>query len=383
MINDDRPLQQFRYPDMPRWWLLLGLFVLCLAINLAWGLLHYANATDKNVSSWTFWTHALGFGFVAACTVIASVLTGFSLMTISVAKRNRALALQHDWQQRRMQEGAAVCHSLLLGPACRCRADRQQLVQDPPALPLPMEILGEWRIPDLTAPDSDMSIREAQLATTLANSLASSWPNAGSPQAVAWSGSSTAWQAFATTLQQQGIVCPGIAHPLPDIEALDLWIDQLHDETAPLALIMLAGTHLPTKVEDGTTAMRPCEAAFVLCLQAQAPAAPMLHRPVQIRGSADLRRAQRNAALEQAPGFIQLYPQPVDEAAEAEWVNTPLKLQDYWGALGPLTPWVMLLSTLDRAQQSQQAVGWHTQRGDQAWAGVVLPSTPPHTGEET
>jgi len=33
MINDDRPLQQFRYPSVPRCWLLLGLFVLCLGIG--------------------------------------------------------------------------------------------------------------------------------------------------------------------------------------------------------------------------------------------------------------------------------------------------------------------------------------------------------------
>lgn len=383
MINDERPLQQFRYPAMPRWWVWPGLLVLCLAINLAWSLLHYANATDRNVSSWTFWTHALGYGFMAGCTLIASVLAGFSLMTIRVTKQNRILALRHDWQQRRMQEGAAVCHSVLLGPACLSRADRQQLVQDAPTHPHPTEMLGEWRLPDLAAPDSEMSTREAQLAASLANRLVSSWPSPATPQAVAWAGSSTAWHAFSATLQQQGIACPAIAHPLPDIEALDFWIDQLHDEAAPLALIMLAGIHIPPTAEDGTTAMCPCEAGFAVCLQATAAASTMLHRPVQTHGSADLRRAQRNARQEKAPAFIQLYPQHLAYAAEAEWAATPLQLQAYWGDVGPLVPWILLLSALDRAEQSGQPLGWHIQQEDQAWAGVVLPATIPQQGAAT
>ena len=180
MRNDQRPLQQFRYPALPRWWWLLGLFLLCLAINLGWGLLYYAKTADKSVSSLTFWTHALGYGLAVACALLASILAGFSVMTLRVSQQNRKLAAQHDWQQRRMQEGAAVLHSVLLGPACLTETDRQQLVQDAPTQAVPTEAFGEWRIPDLTGSDSDNAGRAAQLAGALARRLAAAWPVSGS-----------------------------------------------------------------------------------------------------------------------------------------------------------------------------------------------------------
>lgn len=379
MRNDPRPLQQFRYPSLPRWWLLLGLFLLCLAINLVWGLLYYANATDKPVSSITFWTHALGYGLAAACTLLASTLAGFGVMTLRVSQQNRRRATQHAWQQRRMQEGAAVFHSALLGPACLAKDDRQHLVQDTPTLEQPIEIFGTWRIPDLAGTDSDVTVREQQLAIALATHLASNWPGSERPHAVAWLGSPIGWHAFHAALQKQKIACPEEARPLPDIEALDEWIDHLHDEARPLTLVLLAGIHLAAAPPNAQASI-PCEAGFALCLQTPDPTSAMLHRPVQIRGCADLHRAQQNAGLQQAPGFIQLYPQHVAYAAEAEWVAIPLKLQAYWGDVGPLAPWILLLSALDRAQQSGQPSGWHIQQEDQTWAGVVLAAAAPHLG---
>lgn len=383
MINDDRPLPQFRYPTLPRWWLLLGLLLLCLAINLGWGLLYYANAADRTVSSLTFWTHALGFGLAAGCALLASVLAGFSLMTMRVSWHNRKLAAQHDWQQRRMQEGAAVFHSLLLGPACLTEDDRQQLVQDAATLPLPTATFGEWRIPDLAGSESDLARRAEQLAIALATRLAKSWPGTRRPEAVAWLGSDRAWQVFRLTLQEQGIACPEMARPIQDIEDLDRWIDSLHDETGRHALVMLAGIHLPDAATNSVSATPSAEAGFVLCLERPSAAARTLYRPVQIRGSADLRRAQHNAALERAPVFIQFAAQPVDCAAEAEWVAKPLKIAEYWGDAGPSIPWILLLSALDRADATGQPVGWHVQTAQHAWAGVVVPPAPLHQGENT
>ncbi|NWK78780.1 hypothetical protein [Aquitalea sp. LB_tupeE] len=383
MRNDLRPLQQFRYPVLPRWWWLLGLFLLCLAINLGWGLLYYAKTADKSVSSLTFWTHALGYGLAVACVLLASILAGFSVMTLRVARQNRKLAAQHTWQQRRMQEGAAVLHSVLLGPACLNEADRQQLVEDAPTRAAPIEAFGEWHIPDLSGSDSDNASRAVQLAGALASRLAASWPVSAQPQTVAWRGSPASWQAFQAALQKEGIRCPQRVKSLADIEDLDVWIDQLHDEAAPLKQVMLAGLNIPTGTPATGQAAMPCEAGFALLLQASVPASAMLHRPVEIEGSADLRRAQHNAALDRAPGFIQLQPQHVACAAEAEWVATPLKLPDYWGDVGPLAPWVLLLSALDRAQLSGQPVGWHVQQAAQTWAGLVLPPTNLEQGEQS
>lgn len=383
MRNDQRPLQQFRYPALPRWWWLLGLFLLCLAINLGWGLLYYAKTADKSVSSLTFWTHALGYGLAVACALLASILAGFSVMTLRVSQQNRKLAAQHDWQQRRMQEGAAVLHSVLLGPACLTEADRQQLVQDAPTQAVPTEAFGEWRIPDLTGSDSDNAGRAAQLAGALARHLAAGWPVSAQPQAVAWLGSPASWQAFQAELQNQGIRCPQLVRPLANIAALDVWIDQWHDETAPLTQVLLAGVQLAVATQPDAPAAMPCEAGFALLLQGSAPASAMVYRPVEIEGSADLHRAQHNAALDRAPGFIQLQPQHVTCAAEAEWAATPLKLSDYWGDVGPLAPWVLLLSALDRAQLSGQPVGWHLQQAEQTWAGVVMPPTTLDQGEQT
>lgn len=445
MQASENQLRQEALPGKPRWPRYVILILACTLLSTLISLYTTAVNTAKAAPLTGFWLKAAAPGFLLASFWTLLRYSGWLLAGWIVDHRNALhLAAYHQEEQRR-QARLYIPHIALLGPACMHAGDRQILLRQQRAKPvpfcnlLPVPQFESAAPPYLAEPesiteaddgqqDTDAAIWQADAAdeeavaddetgeemdipleddaavsamtsgedeqeqplptahylpVKLATMMAD-WPLAvwHATVAVSWHGSEDAWLRFRQHASELGIFLTSRPQRLHSPEDIDLVIDALHTRQHS-GYHLLAGIVTPAASFGASHGPPAAEAAFAM-LASNTGDGASLSRPVLFRASEHLALAQRNAALASPPtSFFSLDQDSSAALSDAGWQIDAVEHEPYWGNPGALGCWVMAAMALEAAMLRQQAVGWHARQENQHWAGIALPPEAGTTGAST
>ncbi|BBF87060.1 hypothetical protein DLM_3472 [Aquitalea magnusonii] len=442
MQASENQLQQETLPGKPRW---PRYVMLILASTLLSTLLStYTTAVSTAAPLTGFWLKAAAPGFMLSCFWTLLRYSGWLLAGWIVAHRNALHLAAYQQEEQRRQARLYIPHIALLGPACLYAGDRQVLLRQQRAKPVPFcnllavpqcesaappylaepESISEadgqqdtdaamWdayaagdeavaddesseeigipladdaAVSDMTSGEEEQEQRlpAAQYLPAQLATMLAEWPrpvlNPSVP--VSWSGSEDAWLRFRQHASELGIFLTAHPQRLHNPEDIDLVIDALHARQHA-SYHLLAGIVTPVASFGASHGPPAAEAAFAM-LASNTPAGGSLSRPVLFSTPEHLALAQRNAALANPPAsFFSLNRDSPEALSAAGWQIDAVEHEPYWGNPGALGCWIMAAMAVEAAMLRQQAVGWHAQQAHQHWAGMALPPESTTTGAST
>jgi hypothetical protein len=442
MQASENQLRQETMPGKPHWLRYVMLILACALLSTLISTYTTAVNAAKAAPQAGFWLKAAAPGFLLASFWTVLRYSFWLLAGWIVDYRNGLhLAAYHQEEQRRKAR-LYIRHIALLGPACMHAADRQILLRQqrakpvpfsdllqvpqcesaaPPYLAEPEPIVEEdgkqdtdeamWKIypagdnaftddetseendapvaddvaasPEMTSAEEDQQQRlpPAHYLPAKLATLLSEWPLAvlNTSVPVYWCGSEDTWLRFRQHASTLGIFLTARPQRLHSPEALDQVIDQLH--ARPHASYhLLAGIVMPSASFGASHGPPAAEAAFAM-LASNTGDGASLSRPVLFSAPDHLALAQSNAAqANPPPSFFSLEHDIPAALSDAGWQMDALEHIPYWGNPGALGCWVMAAMALEAATLRQHAIGWHGRQENQHWAGIALPSTTSQTG---
>lgn len=445
MQASENQLRQEAKPGKPRWPRYVMLIVVCTILSTLISFYTTAVNSTKDAPLTGFWLKAAAPGFMLSCFWTLLRYSGWLLAGWIVDHRNAMhLAAYHQEEQRRKAR-LYIPHIALLGPACLHAGDRQVLLRQQRAKPVPFcNLLAVPQFESAAPPylaepestteaedgqqDSDAAIWQAYAADDEAvaddktgeeidillvdDATASDMPSGEEEQeqplpaaqylpaklaammadwppvvwhtsvAVSWHGSEDAWLRFRQHASELGILLTSQPQRLHSPDDIDLVIDALHARQHS-GYHLLAGIVTPAASFGASHGPPAAEAAFAM-LASHIGAGASLSRPVLFRAADHLALAQRNAALASPPtSFFSLNRDSPEELSAAGWQIDAVEHEPYWGNPGALGCWIIAAMALEAAMLRQQAVGWHARQENQHWAGIALPPEAGTTGAST
>ncbi|WP_159874810.1 hypothetical protein [Aquitalea denitrificans] len=444
MQASENQLQQETLPGKPRWPHYVMLILACTLLSTLISTYTTAVSTAKAAPLTGFWLKAAAPGFMLSCFWTLLRYSFWLLAGWVVDHRNALhLAAYHQEEQRRKAR-LFIPHIALLGPACMHAADRQILLRQQRAKPVPFcnllqvpqcesaappylaepESISEadgqqdtdaamWdayaaddeavaddetseevdvpladdaAVSDMTSDEEEQEQRlpAAQYLPAQLATMLAEWPrpvlNPSVP--VSWSGSEDAWLRFRQHASELGIFLTAHPQRLHSPEDIDQVIDALHARQHA-SYHLLAGIATPAASFGASNRPPAAEAAFAM-LASNTPDGGSLSRPVLFSAPEHLALAQRNAALANPPAsFFSLNRDSPEELSAAGWQIDAVEHEPYWGNPGALGCWIMAAMAVEASSLRQQAVGWQGQQENQHWAGIALPPESTTTGANT